>query len=48
MAKIPGVTAPGTVEMPLENGDVTDGVQKVKPTGEKTENEDGPQFEMDI
>ncbi|XP_033742779.1 eukaryotic translation initiation factor 4E-binding protein 2-like [Pecten maximus] len=48
MAKIPGVTAPGTVDMPLENGNVTDENQKVKPTGEKAEHEDGPQFEMDI
>ena len=43
MAKIPGITCPGEVDIPKENG--TDNIPAQK-TGEA--NEDQPQFEMDI
>lgn len=42
MAKIPGVTAPGEVDIPKENGDVAAASQK------KEVQEEGHQFEMDI
>ncbi|XP_045213567.1 eukaryotic translation initiation factor 4E-binding protein 1-like [Mercenaria mercenaria] len=43
MANIPGVTSPGQIDVPKENG-----VQEPKPAKAEKVNEDNPQFEMDI
>jgi len=47
MAKIPGVTVPGEINMPKENGDVKEN-HRDKNTPEITHEGDEAQFEMDI
>ncbi|XP_022317920.2 eukaryotic translation initiation factor 4E-binding protein 1-like isoform X1 [Crassostrea virginica] len=44
MAKIPGITTPGKVDVPKENGEVIQDENQKKREG----HEEQPQFEMDI